>query len=108
MRSPMMTGEIVKTVQRRLEELNLHPGPIDGAYGSQTAAAVQAFQDPDDDTGVRRRRIRTQSLRAHVTAHEHAVFVVTTQGQLGPSRARVRANVPVDAALVAEAVAIAL
>jgi hypothetical protein len=43
-KTPMMTGELVKNVQRRLRKLGFHAGPIDGVYGPQTAAAVQAFQ----------------------------------------------------------------
>lgn len=43
-RTPFMTGELVKDVQRRLRKLGFHSGPIDGVYGPQTAAAVQAFQ----------------------------------------------------------------
>lgn len=41
---PPMSGEIVRSVQRVLRERGFHAGPIDGAYGPQTAAAVQAFQ----------------------------------------------------------------
>jgi hypothetical protein len=44
-RTPLMKGELVKDVQRRLEKLGFHSGPIDGVYGPQTAAAVQAFQE---------------------------------------------------------------
>ena len=44
-KTPLMKGELVKEVQRRLEKLGFHSGPIDGVYGPQTAAAVQAFQD---------------------------------------------------------------
>ena len=43
-KTPLMKGELVKDVQRRLERLGFHSGPIDGVYGPQTAAAVQAFQ----------------------------------------------------------------
>lgn len=43
-RTPFMTGDLVKAVQRRLKDLGFHAGPIDGVYGPQTAAAVQAFQ----------------------------------------------------------------
>ena len=43
-KTPLMTGELVKDVQRRLKELGFHAGPVDGVYGPQTAAAVQAFQ----------------------------------------------------------------
>jgi N-acetylmuramoyl-L-alanine amidase len=43
-KKPPMRGTIVKDVQRRLEQLGFHPGPRDGTYGAQTAAAVQAFQ----------------------------------------------------------------
>jgi N-acetylmuramoyl-L-alanine amidase len=43
-RTPLMRGELVKDVQRRLRKLGFHSGPIDGVYGPQTAAAVQAFQ----------------------------------------------------------------
>jgi N-acetylmuramoyl-L-alanine amidase len=43
-KTPFMTGELVKDVQRRLRKLGFHSGPIDGVFGPQTAAAVQAFQ----------------------------------------------------------------
>lgn len=43
-KKPLMTGELVKTVQKRLKQLGFHSGPTDGVYGPQTAAAVQAFQ----------------------------------------------------------------
>jgi N-acetylmuramoyl-L-alanine amidase len=43
-RTPLMKGELVKDVQRRLKKIGFHAGPIDGVYGPQTAAAVQAFQ----------------------------------------------------------------
>jgi peptidoglycan hydrolase-like protein with peptidoglycan-binding domain len=39
-----MRGELVKDVQRRLKKIGFHAGPIDGVFGPQTAAAVQAFQ----------------------------------------------------------------
>jgi putative peptidoglycan binding protein len=55
-KTPMMKGELVKDVQRRLRKLGFHSGPIDGVYGPQTAAAVQAFQMskrllPDGEVG---------------------------------------------------------
>jgi hypothetical protein len=43
-KTPLMKGELVKDVQRRLKKLGFHSGPTDGVYGPQTAAAVQAFQ----------------------------------------------------------------
>src|SRR3954451_22904769 len=42
--SPLMTGADVDKVQERLTALGYAPGPIDGAYGPTTAAAVRAFQ----------------------------------------------------------------
>ena len=55
-KSPFMKGEIVKEVQRKLRAAKFHAGPIDGVYGPQTAAAVQAFQAakglvPDGEVG---------------------------------------------------------
>lgn len=55
-KAPFMKGEIVKEVQRRLRKEKFHAGPIDGIYGPQTAAAVQAFQAakglvPDGEVG---------------------------------------------------------
>lgn len=38
------TGSEVKSVQRKLQELNYYSGSIDGIYGEGTAAAVRAFQ----------------------------------------------------------------
>jgi peptidoglycan hydrolase-like protein with peptidoglycan-binding domain len=37
-------GEAVEALQKRLDKLGFAPGPIDGAYGPQTQAAVEAFQ----------------------------------------------------------------
>lgn len=41
---PAMTGTAVRATQRALKKLGFDPGPIDGAYGPMTAAAVAAFQ----------------------------------------------------------------
>lgn len=41
---PRMKGKLVKTVQRALRNEGYSPGPIDGIYGPQTAAAVRSFQ----------------------------------------------------------------
>lgn len=38
------TGPEVKAIQQRLKELGYSPGPIDGIFGPQTAAAVIRFQ----------------------------------------------------------------
>jgi hypothetical protein len=43
-KSPWMEGELVRRVQRALAASGFNPGPIDGLYGRQTAAAVRAFQ----------------------------------------------------------------
>ncbi|HTR94939.1 MAG TPA: L,D-transpeptidase family protein [Trebonia sp.] len=40
-----MTGADVKSVQRRLAALKYWPGPIDGQFGTDTLAAVWAFQE---------------------------------------------------------------
>jgi len=37
-------GAVVEALQRRLVDLHLDPGPVDGRFGSGTAAAVAAFQ----------------------------------------------------------------
>lgn len=42
--TPRMTGELVRAIQRSLRDVGIHPGGVDGVYGPQTAAAVQAFQ----------------------------------------------------------------
>ena len=42
--SPLMQGADVVDLQKRLTALGYAPGPIDGAYGPATAAAVRAFQ----------------------------------------------------------------
>lgn len=57
-KSPRMTGELVRRVQQRLTKLGFHPGTPDGEFGPQTAAAVQAFQMakgllPDAEVGQR-------------------------------------------------------
>jgi peptidoglycan hydrolase-like protein with peptidoglycan-binding domain len=38
------TGEAVRELQMALQETGNDPGPIDGVFGSQTEAAVKAFQ----------------------------------------------------------------
>lgn len=43
-KSPPISGPLVKAVQKSLKALGFSPGPIDGEYGPQTAAAVFAFQ----------------------------------------------------------------
>jgi peptidoglycan hydrolase-like protein with peptidoglycan-binding domain len=40
-----MTGPDVKALQSRLAALKYYPGPIDGAFGSDTLEAVWAFQE---------------------------------------------------------------
>ena len=42
--SPLMQGPEVTELQKRLTALGYAPGPIDGAYGAATAAAIRAFQ----------------------------------------------------------------
>jgi hypothetical protein len=42
--NPLMRGAFVRTVQRALKAEGFNPGPIDGLYGLQTVAAVNAFQ----------------------------------------------------------------
>jgi peptidoglycan hydrolase-like protein with peptidoglycan-binding domain len=39
-----MRGAIVRRVQRAFKAAGVHPGKIDGLYGPQTVAAVNAFQ----------------------------------------------------------------
>jgi hypothetical protein len=41
---PGMKKDVVRTIQRTLKALGIDPGPIDGDYGHNTAAAVAAFQ----------------------------------------------------------------
>jgi hypothetical protein len=43
-RSPFMRGPEVERIQKLLKVHGIDPGPIDGAYGPATAAAVLAFQ----------------------------------------------------------------
>lgn len=42
--NPLMRGETVREIQRKLKENGLDPGKIDGIYGPHTIAAVIAFQ----------------------------------------------------------------
>jgi hypothetical protein len=42
--SPLMRGELVLRVQKRLAALGYAPGRVDGVYGPTTEAAVRAFQ----------------------------------------------------------------
>lgn len=43
-KTPRMTGKLVRDVQRALATAGYNPGPIDDEYGSQVAAVVRAFQ----------------------------------------------------------------
>jgi N-acetylmuramoyl-L-alanine amidase len=43
-KTPRMTGRLVRDVQRALAAAGISPGTIDGEYGGQTAAAVRVFQ----------------------------------------------------------------
>jgi len=54
--SPLMHGDKIKKLQESLEKQGYDPGGCDGIYGSQTAAAVHAFQlakglVPDGEVG---------------------------------------------------------
>ena len=42
--TPMMTGPTVRAIQTALKKNGFDPGPVDGEFGSLTAAAVRAFQ----------------------------------------------------------------
>lgn len=42
--NPQMQGKLVRDVQRALKESGFNPGKIDGIYGPNTVAAVNAFQ----------------------------------------------------------------
>src|SRR5262249_51131616 len=53
---PMMSGPVVKQIQKALKAAGFDPGAIDGQYGSMTAAAVKAYQlakrlIPDGEVG---------------------------------------------------------
>jgi N-acetylmuramoyl-L-alanine amidase len=55
--SPLTRGALVRDVQRALKAKGFDPGKIDGAYGLQTVAAVNAFQItaglvPDGEVGA--------------------------------------------------------
>lgn len=55
-RETFMRGPVVKRMQKALKEGGYSPGPIDGVFGYQTSAAVQAFQVakklvPDGEVG---------------------------------------------------------
>jgi N-acetylmuramoyl-L-alanine amidase len=42
--SPNLDPAVVRDIQRALRAAGIDPGPVDGIYGSKTAAAVGAFQ----------------------------------------------------------------
>lgn len=52
-------GEDVKALQKRLAKLGFAPGPVDGAYGPRTEAAVKAFQELSDIKASGRADART-------------------------------------------------
>lgn len=41
---PMMSGETIRSVQHKLNQLGFHAGPEDGMMGPQTLSAVTAYQ----------------------------------------------------------------
>jgi N-acetylmuramoyl-L-alanine amidase len=43
-RVPMLRGDDIAVLQRRLSELGFHGGRVDGIFGPETEAAVKAFQ----------------------------------------------------------------
>lgn len=54
--TPLMSGKKVREIQSRLKEEGFNPGKLDGKYGPQTVAAVNAFQVtkglvPDGEVG---------------------------------------------------------
>lgn len=56
LKQPPMSGELVRRLQARLNELGFSSGPADGVFGVHTAAAVQAYQMsngllPDGEAG---------------------------------------------------------
>lgn len=55
--TPLTRGTLVRDIQKALKAAGVHPGAIDGIYGPQTVAAVNAFQIlqglvPDGEVGV--------------------------------------------------------
>jgi hypothetical protein len=55
--NPQMQGKLVRDVQRALRDAGFNPGKIDGIYGPNTVAAVNAFQVssgfvPDGEVGA--------------------------------------------------------
>src|SRR5262245_29092245 len=74
--SPLMKGAAVADVQKRLTALGYAPGPVDGEYGTATAAAVRAFQrdnklEVDGVVGPETRKV----LRGTKLPKTHAAIV---------------------------------
>lgn len=68
-------SEQIKAVQRRLRELRLYPGMIDGQIGTATVDAIAAFQTSKDlpATGnltVKTRRLLLEYVADMKTVHE--------------------------------------
>lgn len=41
-------GEEVEALQKKLLAMGINPGPVDGAFGPKTDAAVRRFQERED------------------------------------------------------------
>lgn len=72
-RSPMLRGDDIAVLQRRLSELGFHEGRVDGIFGPDTEAAVTGFQR---NTGL-------------VTDGVVGPDVITQLRRLGPGRGAV-------------------
>lgn len=89
---PMLRGDDVRELQRRLNRLGFDTGHVDGAYGEQTQAAVRDFQlnaglGPDGIAGQQ----TVQALRRLHRRHQSApAFAVREREAL---RRRARASV---------------
>ncbi len=79
LRRPMMRGDDVTELQRRLNNLGFDAGKPDGVYGPDTARAVVAFQR---DRGITEDGVAGPEVMTEVR--------LVTRGEIGPGREAVR------------------
>jgi peptidoglycan hydrolase-like protein with peptidoglycan-binding domain len=84
--APGMTGADVKALQRRLAALKYYPGAINGEFGSDTQAALWAFQEVNRvrvsgvaDAATKRALVHPRTYKSPSYAGRHATRIEVNQ-----------------------------